>query len=62
MIGIPEKQDRLCIVDSNGSICKYMGKELRFDAHERERAEMILFLLERNAVNGPFRLIPLIEQ
>lgn len=57
-----EKTDRICIVDNGGRIGTYQGKELRFDASDRERAEMILFFVNRNCDGGPFRLLPLLEQ
>lgn len=59
---LEQELERLCIVNDCGTIMSYQGKELRFDASERERAEMILFLLSRNAEGGPFRLLPLLEQ
>jgi hypothetical protein len=44
------------IVDKNGQTASYQGQLLVFKPDERERAEMILFLVNRNAANGPFRL------
>lgn len=47
----------LKIVNDNGETATYHGKRLEFVESERERAEMILWLVQREASNGPFRLV-----
>ena len=57
---------KLKIVNQNGELMDYQGTLMVFNPNnepqvagmtERERAESILWLLERNATNGPFRLV-----
>jgi hypothetical protein len=48
---------KLRIVDKDGNLALYQGKRLEFDPSERDRAETIVWLVGRNATNGPFRLI-----
>lgn len=62
-----EKPDRICIVDSNGTIVRLNDRnrtELRFDACERVIARSILDRLnhDRSTQGGPFRLIPLVGE
>jgi len=51
------KGKRLRIVNGKGELASYQGKRMEFEDSERERAEMIVFLLNRQAIGGPFRLI-----
>lgn len=48
---------KLYIVNNDGNVMSYQGRRLEFDLAERERAEMIMWLVGRNATNGPFGLV-----
>jgi hypothetical protein len=50
---------RIAIVNREGQVATYQGKQMVFDdtPEERERAEAILFLVGRSATNGPFQLL-----
>lgn len=47
----------LKIVNDKGETATYRGKRLEFLDSERERAETILFLVQREATNGPHSLV-----
>lgn len=45
------------IVTKDGSTAFYQGTKLEFNDNEKDRAETILWLVNRNAANGPFYLV-----
>jgi hypothetical protein len=51
---------KLAIVNAAGEVMSYQGTVLVFHPSERERAEAILWLVQRNAVDG--RHYQLVEQ
>ena len=51
---------RIVIINREGQVATYQGKQMLFDdtPEERQRAENILSILSRAAINGPFELVP----
>ena len=45
------------VVDTKGRLMNYRGKDLIFEEDEKERAESIVWFLDREAKGGPFKVV-----